>query len=278
MSGPLSIAQTRELLESLGHHPRKNLGQNFLIDGNIVRKSLEMAKIKAGDVVIEIGPGLGTLTSALADAGAEVYAVELDKYLAAYMRELLGNRIHLTEGDAVQFPLGGLSHKENAVTNPHPPWKIVANLPYAVTSTWLEAVLEGPLPERMVLMMQKEAADRLNALHGSKSFGAISIFLQSAYEPLFRHRVSRQCFYPVPGVDSMLAGWIRRENPVVYPQPIRQEIRRLFTQRRKQLQSLARGHPVFEPWFSRNAKAGLLSTARAEEVPLEIWQQLANEG
>jgi 16S rRNA (adenine1518-N6/adenine1519-N6)-dimethyltransferase len=275
MSGPLSIAQTRELLESLGHHPRKNLGQNFLIDGNIVRKSLEMAKIGPGDVVIEIGPGLGTLTSALADAGAEVHAVELDKYLAAYIREKLGDRIHLTEGDAVQFPLGDLSQNIAGMTAP-PPWKIVANLPYAVTSTWLEAVLEGPLPERMVLMMQKEAADRLSALHGSKSFGAISIFLQSAYEPLFRHRVSRQCFYPVPGVDSMLAGWIRRAHPVTYPEPIRRDIRHLFTQRRKQLQSLTRGHPIFEPWFARNASRNLSPTARAEEVPLPIWQQLAN--
>ena len=104
---PLSPSATRELLASLGHQPKRFLGQNFLVDGNIVRKSLELAGVKAGDAVIEIGPGLGTLTSALLEAGAEVWAVEKDRQLHAHLAATLAGthpRLHLLEGDAVEHP------------------------------------------------------------------------------------------------------------------------------------------------------------------------------
>ena len=105
------------MLESLGHRPVKNLGQNFLIDGNIVRKSLEIAKIEPGDNVIEVGPGLGTLTQALLDAGANVYSIEKDRRLAEHIRkmELSSNgQLNLLEGDAMDFPLAGLPADEPA--------------------------------------------------------------------------------------------------------------------------------------------------------------------
>src|SRR5579862_6504174 len=109
---PLTPSATRQLLDSLGHTPRRSLGQNFLIDGNIVRKSLELAQIAPGDDVIEIGPGLGTLTSALLEAGANVWAVEKDPVLAAHLHATLGTRhpqtLHLLEGDAVVHPLAAL--------------------------------------------------------------------------------------------------------------------------------------------------------------------------
>src|SRR3954465_15118340 len=102
---PLSPSDTRELLSRLGHEPKRFLGQNFLVDGNIVRKSLELAGVTAGDTVVEIGPGLGTLTSALLSAGAEVWAVEKDRNLHLHLEEsvlpLAANRLHLLEGDAV---------------------------------------------------------------------------------------------------------------------------------------------------------------------------------
>src|SRR6478736_5688943 len=108
---PLSPSATRELLTRLGHQPKRFLGQNFLVDGNIVRKSLELAGIAAGDVVVEIGPGLGTLTSALLEAGAEVWAVEKDRQLHAHLVETLvpvHPNFHLLEGDATAYPIANL--------------------------------------------------------------------------------------------------------------------------------------------------------------------------
>ena len=152
---PLSPSATRELLGRLDHRPRRSLGQNFLVDGNIVRKSLELAEIAPGDDVVEIGPGLGTLTAALLEAGAEVWAVELDPLLHAHLASELvpgaRGRLHLLPGDAVEHPLAGLP-QDRAEKG----FRIVANLPYAVATPWLDAVLSGPLPTRMVLMLQQE--------------------------------------------------------------------------------------------------------------------------
>src|SRR6185369_15899966 len=177
---PLSPSATRDLLASLGHTPKRFLGQNFLVDGNIVRKSLELAQVAPGDTVVEIGPGLGTLTAALLEAGANVWAVEKDRVLHAYLTDTLAPRFpqtfHLIEGDAVELPLAGLTGK------PARDFKIVANLPYAISTPWLDAVLSGPLPARLVLMLQLEAAQRYAAQPGSKSFGAISVFLQAAFD------------------------------------------------------------------------------------------------
>src|SRR6188768_1469535 len=108
---PLTPSSTRDQLAKLGHQPKRFLGQNFLVDGNIVRKSLELAEIRPGDIVVEIGPGLGTLTTALLEAGADVWAVEKDRTLHAHLSEQLAprfaERFHLLEGDAVEHPLAG---------------------------------------------------------------------------------------------------------------------------------------------------------------------------
>src|SRR5687768_711306 len=121
---PLSPSATRDLLAKLGHSPKRFLGQNFLVDGNIVRKSLELAEVKAGDAVVEVGPGLGTLTSALLAAGAEAWAVEKDATLSAHLRSTLGvqhaDRLHLLEADAVEYPIAGLD------AGTRPDFKIVA--------------------------------------------------------------------------------------------------------------------------------------------------------
>src|SRR3954470_4439845 len=138
---PLSPSTTRELLARLNHQPKRFLGQNFLVDGNIVRKSLELAAVRAGDTVVEVGPGLGTLTTALLEAGADVWAVEKDRTLHAHLEAQLGpqypDRFHLLEGDAVECPLAGLPPGRS------PDFKIVANLPYAIATPWLDGVLSG---------------------------------------------------------------------------------------------------------------------------------------
>ena len=144
---PLTPTDTRVLLDKLGHRPQKKLGQNFLVDGNLVRKSLEMADLPSGSTVVEIGPGLGSLTGALLDAGHKVYAVELDPALTLHLQDnfaeqIQQTRLNLVETDAVQTPLGSLPEETRD-------FYIVANLPYAISSPWLEAVLaSGRLPRR----------------------------------------------------------------------------------------------------------------------------------
>jgi 16S rRNA (adenine1518-N6/adenine1519-N6)-dimethyltransferase len=177
----------------------------------------------------------------------------------------VGERLQLLEGDAVQSPLARFSGPT--------PFKIVANLPYAISSPWMEAVLAGPLPERMVLMLQLEAAQRYGAAPGSKSFGAISVFLQAAYRVARGHRVSRTCFHPVPDVDSTLLNLERQETPFAFSAAGRALVRTLFQQRRKQVLSLARKSvpTITDAWEEALAAAEVRADARAEDVPVVAW-------
>ena len=271
---PFSPSQTRDFLNKLGHHPNKKLGQNFLVDGNIVRKSIELAALQEGDAVVEVGPGLGTLSEAVLKTGASLWAVERDPSLAAHLRDTLlpgSPRFHLIEGDCLDFPLAALPEERAAA------FKIVANLPYAVSTPWMEAVLAGPLPESMVLMLQKEAADRYAAGHGGKNFGAISIFLQSAYTVCGKHPVSAACFCPVPKVDSVLLRLEHKTHAIGFSEAARGCVRRIFTQRRKQLGTLCRkdSEPAAQVWFEQLVAQGIVHTVRPEDLPIEHWQTLA---
>lgn len=274
---PLTPTATRELLGRLGHRPKRSLGQNFLVDGNIVRKSLALAEVAPGEAVVEIGPGLGTLTSALLETGAEAWTVERDAALADYLRtELLPRfpeRFHLLEADAVEHPLGELPTDRKTAGA----FKIVANLPYAISTPWMDAVLSGPLPARMVLMLQKEAAQRYAAAPGTKNFGAISIFLQAAFEAEPAHRVSASCFYPRPEVDSLLLKLVRRAQPHVFSAETRGLIRAVFQQRRKQIGALLRGWPAAlgAAWLARLEARGIPPQARPEEIPVAAWMELS---
>jgi len=272
---PLSFTETRELLARLGHSPKRFLGQNFLVDGNIVRKSLELAQIQPGDRVVEVGPGLGTLSSALLNAGAELWAVEMDRGLHAHLtEELLPGyklRFHLLEGDAMKHPIADLPEdlaKEG--------YKIVANLPYAISTPWMDAVLENVLPQRMVLMLQREAADRYAASHGGKEFGSISVFLQAAFNVDPGHKVSSTCFYPKPDVDSYLLNLSRKPEPFIFDRQTKGLIRSCFQQRRKQIGSLLRNRLPDNgaAWFAELEQAGLSSQTRPEQIPWTLWTKL----
>lgn len=278
---PLSFSATRDLLASLGHQPKRFLGQNFLVDGNIVRKSLDLAGVAAGQTVVEVGPGLGTLTSALLDAGAEVWAVEKDRTLHAHLEATLQNpasdaaraaRFHLLEGDAVEHPLAALPADRAAAG-----YKIVANLPYAIATPWLDAVLSGPLPERMVLMLQQEAAQRYAAQPGTKSFGAISVFLQAAFELAPGHKVGPGCFHPRPDVDSYLINLVRRPAPYVFPAAVKAIVRACFQQRRKQIGALLRTHAPAHAASARELLLadGLTEQVRPEAIPVSWWIRFA---
>lgn len=272
----LTPSGTRELLARLGHSPKRFLGQNFLVDGNIVRKSLELAQVTAGDAVAEVGPGLGTLTEALLEAGAEVWAVELDRTLHAHLEEGLATRFpgkfHLMEGDAVEHPLAGMPAGRAQDS------KVVANLPYAISTPWMDAVLSGPLPSRLVLMLQKEAADRYGASAGGGSFGAISIFLQAAYDIAPGHKVSPACFHPRPDVDSALLHLVRKPVPFVFSPEDKAIVRRCFQQRRKQIGAIIRDQiPGREAkWRQILEEDGFSGTVRAEAVPVATWIRLVS--
>ncbi len=272
---PLSPSATRDLLGQLGHFPKRALGQNFLVDGNIVLKSLELAGVRAGDTVVEVGPGLGTLTTAILETGADLWAVEFDRHLHAYLESTLlprfPNTFHLLEGDAVDQPLAALPADKAAAG-----FKVVANLPYAISTPWMDAVFSGPLPTNLVLMLQQEAAQRYAAKPGSKQFGAISIFLQSAYDIAPGHKVAAACFHPRPDVESHLLNLVRKPAPFVFDAATKLLIRACFQQRRKQLGALLREKLPDQgaAWFADLAAAGCSPQNRAEEIPVALWQKL----
>ncbi len=275
----LSLTQTRKLLEELGHSPRKQLGQNYLVDANIVRKSLALAKVEAGDVIVEVGPGLGTLTRTLLEAGATVYAVEADPTMYRYQTERLQpeypEHLHVVHADAVKAPLAGLPEDIASTGN----FKIVANLPYAISTPWLEQVLAGPLPLYITVMLQKEAADRFLAEPNTKQFGAVSIFLQAAYRRAAAHPVARTCFHPAPDVDSMVAHFERLPEPKHFTPETRKAIRQIFTQRRKQIGGILRrmdDSATFEQWLKDVTELGVDAQKRPEQIPLEAWLKLVS--
>ncbi|HVU39332.1 MAG TPA: 16S rRNA (adenine(1518)-N(6)/adenine(1519)-N(6))-dimethyltransferase RsmA [Opitutales bacterium] len=275
---PLTPTQTRALLAQLGVAPRRQLGQNFLVDGNLVRKSLELADVQPGDVVVEVGPGLGTLSEALLAAGAEVFAVEVDRQLEQNLRLTLAPKypetFHLLEGDAVEHPRAGLPDTHPAVVKGT--YKVVANLPYSICTPWLDALLGGPLPERLVLMLQREAAERFTATAGTAERGAISIFTEAAFARAATHTVSRKCFYPEPKVDSVLLGLTRKPNARAFRAATKKIIREFFTQRRKQLGALVRRAeiPALHRWLEKFPALGLDPRVRPEDVPLAAWVEL----
>jgi 16S rRNA (adenine1518-N6/adenine1519-N6)-dimethyltransferase len=274
---PLSPSATRDLLAKLGHQPKRFLGQNFLVDGNIVRKSLALARVSNADTVVEIGPGLGTLTAALLETGASVWAVEKDRHLHRHLSETLlplhPDTLHLLEGDAVEHPLAGLEAGNGGRDQL---FKVVANLPYAISTPWMDAVLSGPLPERMVLMLQQEAAQRYAAQPGTKQFSAISIFLQAAYDIAPGHRVAAACFYPRPEIESYLLHLVRKSTPFIFEPGQKSLLRAVFQQRRKQIGALLRERlpDGGKAWLADLVGAGLSPQSRPEEIPVSLWTRL----
>jgi len=275
---PLSPSETIRLLDSINHKPKKKLGQNFLIDGNIVLKSLNMASLDRDTQVVEIGPGLGTLTKQLLSKGHTVHAVEIDTCLFSNLQSefadsISNKKLSLINEDAVKYPIGNLPStiKDFAV---------VANLPYAISSPWMEAILNtSRIPGRMVLMLQKETADRMNGKHGTKYYNALNIFLRSCFKQVKTHPVPRQCFHPAPGIDSVLVRMDRLENPFLFNKDDRILIRKIFTQRRKQIGAIAKNEvsSVRNRILNWLDKMNLTTKLRPEQIEPSAWKKLAEE-
>ena len=211
------------------HFANKVLGQHFLVDDNILRVIERLAALDPADIVLEIGPGLGTLTVFLADRVARVHAVELDRSLEPRLSEALAGRanVAVTYGDALHLDLAALTPA---------PRKLVANLPYNVATPIVVESLDGlPTVDSWCVMVQREVADRFFAVPGTKAYGAVSVLIQLASERTGFHPVSREVFRPRPNVESALVAF-RRSGPLP---PRYREVKRIvegaFAHRRKTL-------------------------------------------
>jgi 16S rRNA (adenine1518-N6/adenine1519-N6)-dimethyltransferase len=204
--------------------PRKQLGQHFLVDENILGVIGRLAGLAPGDVVLEIGPGLGVLTRYLADRVALVHAVEIDRSLLPHLPRRENVRIEL--GDALRVDLAGLDP---------PPGKLVSNLPYNIaTPIVMESLCGLPSIESWCVMVQREVADRFFADPGTKAYGAVSVLVQLAAERTGFHPVSRTVFRPQPNVDSALVAFRRRPLPDCFPE-VKRVVEGAFAHRRKTL-------------------------------------------
>ncbi|MCC5786620.1 MAG: ribosomal RNA small subunit methyltransferase A [Phycisphaerales bacterium] len=246
-----TLAEIRALLESRGFAPRKSFGQNFLIDQNLLRKLADSAEIGPGSLVLEVGPGTGTLTEELLDRGAEVIACELDRGLCELLRERLGanERFTLIEGDCLAKK-SQLS-TEVASTIGDRKFSLVANLPYsAATPLIMTLLVDHPNCERMCVTIQREVAERLAAAHGSKAYGSkaygpISVVAQSCAQVRIVANLPPSCFWPRPEVNSAMVRIDRLGHPLCGDlQGLALLSKRLFSSRRKQLGSvLGRNFP-----------------------------------
>jgi len=257
------------LLDSLGHRPNRGLGQNYLIDANILGIIVSAANISDSDTLLEIGPGLGALTQALLATGSSVTAIEKDKTMVSHLRKHFPD-LTLIEQDVLDVNLDELF--SDGVN------KIIANLPYSVGSRFIVNALEAhPLPERMVFMVQKEVSDRLTAQPGGKAFGPLAIWSQLHCNVTRIKNVSPSCFMPKPKVQSAVVRFEKRFAPrvdVANYARFKRLIKLSFTQRRKQIGSiLKKTAPEF---LDHLTGCGIAPDARPETLTIEQWATLAN--
>ena len=234
----LGIPQnTIAVLQKYHFNFQKKFGQNFLIDTHVLEKIISAAGITKDDMVLEIGPGIGTMTQYLAEAAGKVAAVEIDKNLIPILENTLSeyDNVMVINDDVLKVDIRGLVEKENGGR----PVKVVANLPYYITTPIIMGLFEGNVPvESITVMVQKEVADRMKTGPGSKEYGALSLAVQYYANPEIVANVPPNCFMPRPNVGSAVIRLTRHETPVV---DVKDEklmfriIRASFNQRRKTL-------------------------------------------
>jgi 16S rRNA (adenine1518-N6/adenine1519-N6)-dimethyltransferase len=250
--------------------PRRDLGQHFLADENIVAVAGRMADLRPADVVLEIGPGLGVLTAHLLDRVALVHAVEIDHALEPALRDRFGanERLHLIFADALRLPLAELEP---------PPTKLVSNLPYNIATPVLVESLDGlPALELWCVMVQREVADRLFASPGTKSYGAVSVLVQLTAERTGFHPVSRTVFRPPPNVDSALVAFARKRTWGPEFASVKQVVQGAFAHRRKTAaNSLELSGYSRASVHGALADMGLSAAVRAERISPEQFERLA---
>ena len=282
-SPPTSVPELRGLLAAHGLHPKKSLGQNFLVDANVLRQIVRAAEVTRDDLVIEVGPGAGTLTEPLALAARHVIAVELDQNLVAILRQTFVDRPNIT---VVHADVLNLDIDKLLAAQPSLAYKVVANLPYYITSAAIRKFLDHRhKPSLMVLMVQQEVAQRILAKPGELSLLAVSVQYYAA--PTLVMRLPAGAFYPAPTVDSALVRLDVHAQPrTVSPQRFFQVVSAGFSQKRKQLRNSLAGGLRISTGESEDSGVWRFTTVpargfprtlniRAQTLTLEEWERLA---
>jgi len=269
----MTLGEMKSLLAQENLRLTRSLGQNFLHDGNQIRRIVDQANLQPGDPVLEIGPGLGPLTDALLAAKARVLAIEKDARLIPILQRRLAHLPHLelVHADALDW----------LRTNPRDwsDWKLVANLPYSVGSPILVDLAQSPHPpQSLVATLQAEVVDRIRARPGTAEYGVLTLLLAETYSPVTAFRIPAGCFFPPPDVTSACVRLDRRATPLISPDhapAFRSLVKLAFAQRRKQLR------PVLRAAFPENRleeawnRLGLARDVRAETLPPETFARLA---
>ena len=274
--------RTIEVIKKYEFCFQKKFGQNFLIDGHVLDKIIAGAGVTKDDMVLEIGPGIGTMTQYLAEAAGKVVAVEIDRNLLPILQETLADydNVKVIHADVLSLDLEKLVQEENGGR----PIKVVANLPYYITTPIIMALFEQHVPlANVTVMVQKEVAARMKSGPGSKDYGALSLAVQYYAEPYIGANVPCNCFMPRPNVDSAVIRLTRYEEP---PVQVKDEkmlfkiIRASFNQRRKTLQNGLNNSSELN--FTKDqiaaaiAEAGFSPSVRGEALTLEQFAKLTD--
>ena len=271
---------TIEIIKKYNFAFQKRFGQNFLIDGHVIEKIIKAADITRDDVVLEIGPGIGTMTQYLAESAGKVYAVEIDKNLLPILDDTLSEYENVTviNEDILKLDIEELIKKEKGTL------KVVANLPYYITTPIIMGLLENHIPAKSItVMVQKEVASRMQAGPGSKDYGALSLAVQYYAEPYIAANVPPNCFMPRPNVGSAVIRLTNWDKPPVEVKDERlmfKLIRASFNQRRKTLQNGINNSPELsftkEQVVEALKKLGINENIRGEALTLEQFADLSN--
>ncbi len=273
---------TIEIIQKYEFMFQKKFGQNFLIDTHVLEKIISAAGITKNDCVLEIGPGIGTMTQYLAENAGHVVAVEIDRNLIPILKETLAdyNNVTVINEDILRVDIKALAEEYNSGK----PIKVVANLPYYITTPIIMGLFESGVPiDNITVMVQKEVADRMKEGPGSKDYGALSLAVQYYAEPEIVANVPPNCFIPRPNVGSAVIRLTRhKEMPVEVKDPalMFKIIRASFNQRRKTLQN-GLGNASELPYTKEQiaaaiAEMGLTPTIRGEALSLAQFAQLSD--
>lgn len=273
---------TKEIINKYSFAFQKKFGQNFLIDSNVLESIIKGAEITKDDFVLEIGPGIGTMTQYLCEAARQVVAVEIDKMLIPILEDTLSeyDNVEVINQDVLKVDIKSLADEKNNGK----PIKVVANLPYYITTPIIMGLFESGVPiDSITIMVQKEVADRMQTGPGSKDYGALSLAVQYYATAKVILNVSATCFMPRPNVDSAVIKLTRHKEPTVNVADEKlmfKIIRASFNQRRKTLVNGLKNSPELS--FSKEQivkaieKIGKPETIRGEALTLEEFAELAN--
>ena len=273
---------TKEIINKYSFAFQKKFGQNFLIDSNVLESIIRGAEITKDDFVLEIGPGIGTMTPYLCEAARQVVAVEIDKMLIPILEDTLSeyDNVEVINQDVLKVDIKSLAEEKNNGK----PIKVVANLPYYITTPIIMGLFESGVPiDSITIMVQKEVADRMQTGPGSKDYGALSLAVQFYATAKVILNVSATCFMPRPNVDSAVIKLTRHKEPTVNVADEKlmfKIIRASFNQRRKTLVNGLKNSPELS--FSKEQivkaieKIGKPETIRGEALTLEEFAELAN--